>query len=276
MSPRNRLATIAPNKVVKETDVWDGAAHLSHIVVDTNQLFDQLPALIAEAVQIRRSRLQNRSVKAVLAALRVRGFDLDLRAPDRNDMVGLIGEIVTGEYSEREGRKIIYAKWRAGGTSKSNGIDLIASSDAESEYDVLEAKHLHEELKGLTPSSSISHFRDRLLEGLDELRDEEVKEKVAAILIKVNNAIRFGQAVGFPQALTETRLIFEELLTRGNYSIGIVECSDSKYLDVSTTIDTSNALSGSQEVSERATRLVILECDDLETTTDRICDQHAR
>ena len=135
---------------------------------------------------------------------------------------------------------------------------------------------MHEELKGLTPSSSINHFRDRLLEGLDELRDEEVKEKVAAILVKVNNAIRFGQSVGFPRALTETRLTFEELLTKGNYSIRIVECSDSKYLDALTTIDTSNALSGSQEVSERDTRLVILECDNLETTTDQMCNQHAR
>jgi hypothetical protein len=138
------LAAAAPNRVVREVGVWNGAAQLVHIVFDTKSFFSELPVTLKEALRVRQSRLENKSVDALIAALRSRGIDIEKEKPDRNDVVGLIGEIITAKYSERDGCRIVYAKWKVGGTSKSKGLDLISAfgEGAAATFTVLEAKHL--------------------------------------------------------------------------------------------------------------------------------------
>lgn len=99
-----------------------------------------------------RARAAGRGRARTVARLRATGLNPAAPAATRNDVVGLVGEILA-EYvlADLGAGEPFYAKWRSSGTSTSAGVDLVLKRGGT--MYACESKHVHRPLRN-TPATA--------------------------------------------------------------------------------------------------------------------------
>ncbi|GAI15732.1 unnamed protein product, partial [marine sediment metagenome] len=93
-------------------------------------IFDYIHFNLAEAQRIKNEIGKERTPYRLIEDLSLRGLKFvgEIIKIDKNDVVGLIGEILSEKYAKSQNYEVIYPKWKVSGSSKSQGIDLITRS----------------------------------------------------------------------------------------------------------------------------------------------------
>ena len=102
-----------------------------------------LVPLLDKARSVAQARAAGKGRARTVARLRTKGMRPAAPAPvPRNNIVGLVGEILTEDILENLGvGEAFYVKWRSSGTSTSAGVDLVFKKE-EFLY-ACESKHMH-------------------------------------------------------------------------------------------------------------------------------------
>ena len=111
-----------------------------------------------------RARAAGRGRARTVARLRATGPNPAAPAATRNDVVGLVGEILAEHVLADLGAgEPFYAKWWSSGTSTSAGVDLVFKKG--SRLSACEAKHAHDSVRGdSTAVAPVARELDRALE----------------------------------------------------------------------------------------------------------------
>ena len=193
---------------------------------DLSDTDDCLKKMVDFANQLNfESRAHSR--KTILDRVTKRGLRFDSRSysrgSDTTELLGLIGEIIVEDFISRIGYSMFYTKWRIKGTSKSRGIDMIAS-DAEEPKKIflIEAKHIH----NITDNLSYT-IRKRFKDGIKGFDKEKTIFNLAGILGEFSDAIsKHRQFMSSTQELEDKCIFLEQLMITGSYGIIIVVCID--------------------------------------------------
>ena len=109
---------------------------------------------------------------------------------DRDDLDGLLGEIVSELYHTKAGDVPFYAKWRDTGTSKSRGVDLIVERDGG--LSSIECKHTH--VSAARSTDTAQTLLRVLRRGLSQHTDTRTSMFLASLYIRYGNQIRLLDA----------------------------------------------------------------------------------
>ena len=262
---------------VDSFDIWLGMGKARHLHVSlTEKLQLGLKDSMAEAASIYRERRASVTRKTLIANLNSFGLPATTQTKlvDRNDSIGLIGEIIAEHMSTARKHETLWAKWKVGGTSKSPGIDLLTKfhRGSESNLRLIESKHIHDEIKGKHPSMCAASIKGRLSDGLEEFDQDKTRLNLAGILIKMSKMIRYLRAANSSTTTIEQSHDFvNSSLLQDEYSSEVVTSLDSKYCTKSTLSPCVKDLQLPSSVGKHTMNLTILACDSLEAITDKIC-----
>ena len=263
--------------VVESTDIWLGMGRAKHFHAPLSLAFRGIIRdSMIEAAVVYRERHASKTRKALIASLNSSGFrtTAQARLGDKNDSIGLVGEIIAEHFSVSRKYEILWAKWRAGGTSKSPGIDLVAriGRNSTSNLRLIESKHLHDELKGKNAVACIPLIKVKLSDGIEEFDQDRTRLNLAGILRKMSKMIRhLKAAMSNPKAIERSHDFVRSSLAQNEYSSEIVASLDSKYCTNSTLSHCVANLQLPSSIGKHTVNLIILACDSLEATTDEIC-----
>ena len=157
---RTGAAAGASSKIVVVGAAAEGRAGRNLKAILTRQLNKARDAARARAA--RRGRTQT------AATLLARGVKPAAAPPpataSRNDIVGLVGEILAEDFLEDLGAgEPFYAKWRLSGTSASAGVDLVFKKDGF--LSACESKHVHSSVRSArTAAAPVARELNRALE----------------------------------------------------------------------------------------------------------------
>ena len=233
---------------------------------------------LKEALLVRQQCRCESSRREVIKNIRDRGVSITNRLSgyDKNEVIGLIGEIVMANFVECSGSKMIYVKWREAGTSKSKGIDLIAmDADTDlSEIKLCEAKHIHSE-QDMT-SNYISLLKGRFRAGLDEFESEKTQLNLSSVIMKLGKAIHVGEAAMTDQTAAKGYYtLITSSLKENRYRIRIVVLIDQKYCNTAALMDSTAQITRPLKVGkEHKIDLSLLELEALEEITKEMCEAY--
>jgi hypothetical protein len=271
------MSQLTPLSEVDSFDIWLGMGKARHLRMPLTDKFQQaLKGSMMEATGVYRERHASLTRKTLIANLHSSGLPATTqsRLVDRNDSIGLIGEIITEHLSTARKHEILWAKWKVGGTSKSPGIDLLTKihRGSQSNLRLIESKHIHDEIKGKAPSQCTSSIKGRLIDGLEEFDQDKTRLNLAGILMKMSKIIRYLKAANSSATIIEQSHDFvNSSLLQDEYSSEVVTSVDSKYCTNSTLSPSVKDLQLPSSVGKHTMNLTILACDSLEATTDEIC-----
>ncbi len=267
------------SKPVTTVSVWDGRGTARSFELDMDKrLKSRIYKSMETASKLKQERLTSSSVGKVISSIEKHGTLVGQPLPtyDIDDAVGLMGEMITQEFSKSQGFESLFAKWESGGTSKSRGIDLVVRRFERAwELRLLEAKHLHESVKGIARGACSQKIQRRFADGLDEFEQERTLINLAAIIVKLSGANRVSRAAGTRNEQLEE--VFRFLLSQlvyDRYSLEVVACIDAKYCDEGTLKASVRSVVNPVHVGDHSVCLTLLEIDHSENTTERICEDY--
>jgi hypothetical protein len=253
-----------------------GAGHYYHLDINgdfgvfvTNQ--------VKEAIRVRQERRKENGRRAVVKSLHERGVEItdQLSGLDENDLIGLIGEIVTNDFVVSLDIEPILPKWQYTGTSKSSGIDFVGREKLGHmwELTLYEAKHLHDEAKN-AQTECYTLIRAKFRIGIDEFEDEKTKLNLANVLIQLGKFIRFGEANKSDTSLAKKHKDFiSSSLKNDRYRANVVALVDAKYCSETTFEQSVSQISSPLEVGKNhLVRLNLIKAEYLEKTTNKVCE----
>jgi len=231
------------------------------------------------AIRSKRERLATTTADILLKSLEKRGFALMNPLPliDEDDIVGLIGEMLVKEIAVQRGFEPVFVKFEATGSSKSRGIDLVVRRfDRTWELTLVEAKHLHQAVKGKSKADSPAEIRKRFNDGLDEFEHERTIANIALIIIALIHAARTarGAAAEVPGLDAKISFLIGRLMME-DYSLEVATCIDSKYCEQTTLDVATQSILKREEVGPHEVRFCLLKTDGLELYTSEACDEYA-
>lgn len=257
-------------------DLWLGIGKARHFQCSIDSSFqDILKKSMAEAAQVRRERRTSKTRKSLLESLRRAGINASSQTglKDREDDIGLIGEIIVEHASTARKYEILWPKWKVGGTSKSPGIDVVAKAPRStgSELRLVESKHLHDEIKGKTHEACSSAIKARFKDGIEEFDQNKTTLNIAGVAVQMGATIRKGRAAGLNVAsLERSRDFVSSKLAQDEYAAEVVACVDSKYSTNTSLSMSVLQLQLPSSVGRHSMNLALLACDFLEGVTDQI------
>jgi hypothetical protein len=214
---------------------------------------------------------QFRSTSAFIQALRAGDVPVPiLSINDRNEITGLIGEMVIEQYLTTGGYGVgFYSKFRKKGTSKSKGIDLINNNDGK--LILIECKHPHEPIAQI-----VSNFESAISGVIDNsympCTHENNAIRLAAMRIEFEQSRQNALARGESTATIDDEIkILEDAMLKSDYSIVACILLDKR---VATTLDL-NVLESKirydlfPPFSNLITTIVVV-LQDLETLTEKM------
>lgn len=262
---------------LEKIQIWGGLGTARHVLVNVEKpFFENVESAISTAVAKRRQRIKYSNAKALLRLISSRGIHVEAeRDPDPNDIKGLVGEIIASELLVRTDREPIFTKWEYGGTSKSRGIDVLGREKGklDSSLILVEAKHLHEEVRSSSQTSCCNSIRGRLVEGLLEFEETKVRLNLAGILTKLQQALSIADATDSNRGRVEE--IFNYLLKKleeGNFDLNVLACLDSKYCFLGMLTETVSSIANDDGSGDHFVELSILQVPSLEEKTDEWCN----
>lgn len=198
---------------------------------------------------------------------------------DRQDLVGLIGEMLVEDLFQSATVTGAVIKWKTTGTSKSRGIDFLCRVASLHPPDVLllvESKHLHEEARGrssLQPSILAERF-DRGISGFEE---EKTLFNLALVLLRLSRSIGIDRSV--KSNTLEKRALrgfIAEHLRDQEYDCAVVVSVDDRLSDIAVTQQATHLVQEPSWIAGRTVSLAVVTFRQLEHETDRLCERFAR
>jgi hypothetical protein len=230
---------------------------------------------MAEAAQIRLERRASKTRKSLLDNLKTAGINASSQTglQDREDEIGLVGEIIVEQASTSRKYEILWPKWKVGGTSKSPGIDVIAKAPRStgSELRLVESKHLHDEIRGKTHEACCAAIKARFNDGIEEFDRDKTTLNIAGVAVQMGATIRKGRAAGANVAgIERSRDFVSSKLRQDEYAAEVVACVDSRYCTSKSLSTSVTQLPLPSSVGRHSMNLALLSCDFLEGVTDQI------
>ena len=154
----------------------NGFLILSELKISKSGLKSLLKSSILEALSIKKQKIAEKNASFLLTynqqnSVPSTNFSATL---DYNDMMGLIGEIVSEIHNLQCLKKDpVYIKWRETGSSKSKGLDLVFSKNDQL-YSI-ECKHPHESMKN-QPQDKTTIISRTVKSGFDSHDDHRTTE----------------------------------------------------------------------------------------------------
>ena len=128
-----------------------------------------------------RARAAGKGGARAVARLRAMGLKPTTPAATRNDVVGLVGEILAEDVLMDLGAgEPFYAKWRSSGTSASAGVDLVFKKG--SRLSACEAKHAHDSVRN-APTAVAPAARE-LNRALEQNPDAHTKDFLGKLILR--------------------------------------------------------------------------------------------
>lgn len=266
----------SPFAQIQKLDLWDniGAGYKFYFNITpiiAKDLFFQLD----EAQRIKNQKKKENSTIRLFEALAQRGlrFVGKIITIDEDDIVGLIGEIVSEKFAESQGHEIIYPKWKISGSSKSRGIDLVVRTIQNDTWILIlyESKHIHKSVKKIRTALTANRIRNRFKEGLNEFEYEKTLLTLARVLIQIRSNIRLLEAMGGnTDQISEYNSFLSESLVEELYDINVIIFVDIKHCDGNTFQESINKIEKPNYVGRnRRISLILIESDQLEETTNK-------
>ena len=188
---------------------------------------------------------------------------------DENDLIGLLGEISSSEFLERNSYgNGIYLKWRATGTSKSPGVDLFFENDGN--LLIIECKHPHKAL-----SNSASDPKKIILRTFDaafkENSEYHSKFNMFALLIRYRQKRRFEISSALDPTQTNSRItMIENALQNNSYSTNVLQVMDNEITDKFKLEDLSSKIDFNRYMIKSPLLAISLGISTLRTVTKQI------
>jgi len=269
----------SPFERIHELDLWDqsGTGNNYRFKIDET-LFDFIHFNLDEAQRIKNEKAKERTPNRLLEDLSLRGlrFVGEIIKIDKNDVVGLIGEILSETYAKSQDYEMIYPKWKVSGSSKSRGIDLVARSFEHNEWVLIlcESKHIHEEVKNIRNELSASRIRNRFNEGLNEFEFEKTLLSLARIIIKIGDNIRLGETMGGNvDRYNEYKTFLSKCLADNDYDIHVIVFIDLMHCDDKTFMKSIATIAKPIQVGEsHYVVLTVIESENIEAATNEACE----
>ena len=262
---------------LRSLTLWQGAGEGNfYDAIMDDEFGKSLKINIEEAIRIKQERQTNRSRIAVINNLSERGLNFvnELSGYDQNDLIGLIGEIVTDDFIINLSLETIFPKWRYTGTSKSRGIDLVARERIGEEWKLMlyEAKHLHDEIRNSAEKLYNNLLRGKFENGIDEFESEKTKLNLAYVKMKLGDFIRLGEATGTDvDIVKEHWSLISVGLREDRYRINIVVLADDEYCKDETLQSIFKISNPTMEEGNHFLTLTLIKTIHLEKMTDEMC-----
>ena len=257
-------------------NLWAGLGKAKYFRVSFTEEFQALlKKSMAEATQIYQERRATKTRKGLLKIIESCGLgdQSQARIDDRDDVIGIIGEIIVQHFVETRKLEVLWPKWRVGGTSKSPGVDLVTRVRRSSDWDLrlLESKHLHEETRSQPHEACCASIKDKLKDGLEEFDEFKTRINLTGILIQMSVTIRRGKAgQSNMDRIEQSHDFISSKLAQNDYSSEIVAALDSKYCISSTLSRSTKDLQLPSTVGTHTVNITVMACDSLEKVTDEI------
>ncbi len=237
-----------------------------------------LKKCLIEARDYKRDRQVSKTRARLLSDLKQRGIrpQAQVRLDDRTDVTGLIGEMMAEWHSQLRKCNMLWVKWRIGGTSKSNGIDLIARIRRGSDWQLrlIESKHLHTEAKGVSHRECCMAIRNRFLDGIGGFDHDNTISNLAGVVILMGRNIQLNRAAGRDtREAEESRDFVQSRLAQNGYACEVVVIIDSKYCDDKSLSESVKDLQYPTNVGDHVLDLLLVACEGLEVVTDGISQE---
>jgi hypothetical protein len=232
-----------------------------------------LESSLLEARKRREETFSNLSASYVLKSIKSQyGIDLARRSFDRDDVVGLVGEILIEELLRSPQVKNVIAKWRTTGTSKSGGIDLVCRVASDHAADVLllcESKHVHSEARH---NGMPLVLADRIRRGLDEFQKEKVLLNLTNIILRIDRSVGTDLSIAMsPDAKRMLMSFIRSHLVDENYDLLVAVFADDQFFDSKLAQDTTKRIHEPMSLGVHTVSLAVVTSENLESETKRLC-----
>jgi hypothetical protein len=223
---------------IKSIPCWGGkgSLHSSEAIGTPINVENFIESSLKSCAFLKQTNSSLRSASAFISALTAGNIPIPtLSIRDRNEITGLIGEIVIEEYLAIGSFGLnFYSKFRKRGTSKSRGIDLINNKGRK--LILVECKHPHEPLAQIS-----SDFEAIIGSVIDNsyipCSQENNALRLAAIRIQFEEERQIARARGQPITTIDADIIIlEDCMKKGNYEVISCILVDKKVL---TSLDLS-------------------------------------
>lgn len=245
----------------------------------TTALGPMLERSVEQAQKTRREALSNLTTARILETIKS-DYDISLSwsfVYDRQDLVGLIGEILVEDLFQSTSVTGTIVKWKMTGTSKSKGIDLLCKVTLHS-TDILllvESKHVHEEARG-RPSFPPSILTEKFERGLSEFEEEKTLFNLANVIAKLDRSIAIDRSIrSNTQEKRVLREFIAERLCDQQYSLAVVVSIDDRFSDAALTQKATQLVHKPSWIAERTVSLAVVAFGQLELETDKLCERFA-
>ena len=263
-------------KEEKSVELWSGIGKATHFLCNFGSDFpNDLKKSLAHAANVRQDRRASKTRKSLLDSIRAAGILASSQRPlnDKEDKVGLIGEIIAEQVSLQRKFDSLWVKWKVGGTSKSLGIDLVVGAQRRgtSELLLVESKHIHAEVMGKGLEVTSPAIRARFADGLTEFDHEKTKLNLAGILRSMGKTIWNSSAASQSATAIEAAYDFvKSKLRQMEFSEEIITAIDSQYCTGGTLSECVHGLQLPASIGSHSLNLILLACVSLEDVTDKI------
>lgn len=201
--------------IVEKTNAT-GSFTISEMIIPKNELESILKESIKNALATKSTKIIEKNSSFLLNYLQKNTLPIEYFSSsfDIDDLMGIIGEIVSEIYHKQcLNEDPIYVKWKATGTSKSKGLDLIFHKN-EKLYSI-ECKHPHESLANQNNDKSRIILRT-INDGLNTHDDIRTKEFMVLLFRKYFEQKRLLTGSKLNTSAIDTRIQLIRSLLRKN------------------------------------------------------------
>lgn len=263
---------------LKRTKVLFGEGMGLRLQTSATTSKQKLKDMISEAHRIKKERKETKFKSGIISRINARGirlrYKLSYSSMDSNDIVGLIGEIITQDYSSKPEHEEVFVKWKRSGTSKSKGIDLVLLNIKNNNLILLEAKNSHSRLVRSNPDQVV---KDRLEEALNQFENEKTLLSLSQLVAELSDAKDTLRAAKCDiTKLEELCKLIKSKISADSYNIQAFMIMDKKHGNDTVFINAMSKINTSVNLgSNRDILIHLIEVEELDGITEEILKAYA-